>query len=274
MKRSELQFQYSFKTLAGQMRHAMLANVCVLLAIIALPVEVAHATLQYAYQWRYGRYLKTPAEYWNERGESWEEVRILLEHFADTECQPYKMVDNLEKLSLMLEKLGGQSIIYIDLEAKALNRHGDIATLQIYDPIGALTYIVDVFRLGRSAFDTPAKNNALTLRSILEDPDVVKGIFDCRQDSNALYGLYSVHLRSVHDIQLMALACDIDRPASEWLPGLSACIRTDLPLDAAARNRMANAKDRCKVIFTTNGYGVFRMRPLPAVLIDYAVGDV
>jgi len=184
------------------------------------------------------------------------------------------MVDTIEHVSSMLEKLAAQSIIYIDLEAKALNRHGDIATLQIYDPTEGLTYIVDVFKLGKFAFDTAADNGTVTLRSILKDPDVVKGIFDCRQDSDALYGLYGIHLRSVHDIQLMALACDIDRPAREWLPGLGACIKKDLPLGGAAKSRMANAKDRCNVIFATKGYGVFRMRPLPAVLLDYAVGDV
>jgi exonuclease 3'-5' domain-containing protein 1 len=66
-------------------------------------------------------------------------------------------------------------------------------------------YPVDIHTLGSSAFSTPSASGT-TLKAVLEDELIQKAFFDVRNDSDALYNHFGVHLAAIQDIQLLELA--------------------------------------------------------------------
>ncbi len=82
--------------------------------------------------------------------------------------------------------------------------------------------LVDVHTLGAAAFSTTATDGVTTLKSVLEDPSIPKAFFYVRNDSDALYNLYSVYMRGVVDVQLMELRTRTG--SRRLLNGLARCL--------------------------------------------------
>lgn len=72
--------------------------------------------------------------------------------------------------------------ISFDMEAKGLGYDSPLCVMQIWDHLHEQSYPIDLLVLGRDAFKTKAEDGKTTLRTILEDPNRKKLIFDGRQD--------------------------------------------------------------------------------------------
>eukprot|EP00929_Paragymnodinium_shiwhaense_P112242 TRINITY_DN80508_c0_g1_i1.p1 TRINITY_DN80508_c0_g1~~TRINITY_DN80508_c0_g1_i1.p1 ORF type:complete len:394 (+),score=22.97 TRINITY_DN80508_c0_g1_i1:68-1249(+) len=97
-------------------------------------------------------------------------------------------------------------VISLDCEGKDLGRDGVLSLVQAASPGAA--YIFDVHATGGAAFDWG-------LRSLLEDPSLMKLMFDCRNDADALQHLHNVHLRGVRDLQLLEVMTRDDTVAQQ-----------------------------------------------------------
>ncbi|KUI61953.1 hypothetical protein VP1G_09088 [Cytospora mali] len=87
------------------------------------------------------------------------------------------VISSLAGLKTFLASITQGSTIYLDLAGQNLCRYGtiELATLFVYPQ--KITRIVDVAALGSAAF-TAASDNGRSLKSILEDPSLPKGIWD------------------------------------------------------------------------------------------------
>lgn len=187
-------------------------------------------------------------------------------------------------LTLLTTPITPQPTLYIDLEGINLSRHGPIFLIQIWQTPLNRAFIIDVHTLGAQAFEV-ANDKGTTLRSVLEDKTVRKYLFDCRNDSDALFAHYGVKLAGVTDLQLLELATRqpgrrsrvsglahyveevlLRRQASSPSPAAAAEVE-DFKITKSAVHRLFDPRfgSSCEV---------FNVRPLPRVLVEYAVGDV
>ncbi|MCJ1410249.1 hypothetical protein MMC19_004334 [Ptychographa xylographoides] len=137
--------------------------------------------------------------------------------------------------------------LFIDLEGIKLSRHGSVSLLSIFIH-GEVnrTAIIDIHKLGASAFCTTGKSNPqLTLAALLCDPNRLKGFFDMRNDSNALFFHFGIELQGVVDLQLMELGSRYGQlSAKRCLSGLAKCIATDAPLTKSQRRPFEFTKEK------------------------------
>ena len=118
--------------------------------------------------------------------------------------------------------------------------------------------IIDVLVLGKQAFTT-ASNNGATLKSILENIDIPKCIWDVRNDADALWALYQVGLAGVTDIQLLENA---SRAGDKiYVYGLDKSIQSSLKLGFMEMHRWIRTKKNIKSSMPAD---VFANRPLNA----------
>jgi exonuclease 3'-5' domain-containing protein 1 len=85
--------------------------------------------------------------------------------------------------------------LYLDLERVKLGRHSSISVISLYIAPIKKIYLIDIHRLGRTAFST-TNNSATSLKTILESPTIPKVIFDIRNNSDALFSHFQI---SVND---------------------------------------------------------------------------
>ncbi|KAK3831951.1 MAG: ribonuclease H-like domain-containing protein [Linnemannia gamsii] len=143
------------------------------------------------------------------------------------ECQP-EVIDDVLKLSTVVDDLVQKDILYVDCEGDKLSRYGTLYTVQIYDGNPQRrVYLVDVDILGKSAFDSISAMGS-TLRSLLETKRIV--FFDPRGDIDALWNLFRVMPDNVLCLQLAEVAYRrrIEKNRANWEPhfvhGLARCI--------------------------------------------------
>ncbi|XP_076085337.1 uncharacterized protein LOC143056137 [Mytilus galloprovincialis] len=96
--------------------------------------------------------------------------------------QLYKYITNTEQKESAKEQI--------------LSRAGTITLLSI--ATSSQVYLFDVLKLGPATFDKG-------LKEILEDDAIKELLFDCREDSDALWHLFDVNLKGVLDIQLLEI---------------------------------------------------------------------
>ena len=94
-------------------------------------------------------------------------------------------------------------IIFLDCEGVDLGRLGSLTIMQLYVPSAAKVYLLDVQTLEETAFKTIGTKQATDLKDALESRDLVRMMWDCRADSDALYEHYGVRLAGVVDAQLV-----------------------------------------------------------------------
>ncbi|KAF2094193.1 exonuclease [Rhizodiscina lignyota] len=165
--------------------------------------------------------------------------------------------------------------IYVDLEGIELSRNGTVSILQMYILPQDHAYLVDVHSLHSQAFSTTATNGRTSLKTILESDVIPKAFFDVRNDSDALYSHFHIHLAGVEDIQLMELATRTF--SRRTLNGLAKCIERDAPMSSAERLAWNTAKEKGKGLFAPERggrYEVFNERPLAPEIVLYCVQDV
>ncbi|KAJ2894340.1 exonuclease [Zalerion maritima] len=122
---------------------------------------------------------------------------------------------------------------------------------------------------------TEMNKEKTTLRTILEGPSVAKTFLDVRNDSGALFSLFSLYNRSLarsQDIQLLENAL---RPAwgRKCVKGLEKCIQDDSPLFKSKRDEWAKAKQGGKAKINSR-HEIFSDRPMTSEIQEYYLGDV
>ncbi|KAF2497286.1 hypothetical protein BU16DRAFT_526305 [Lophium mytilinum] len=169
--------------------------------------------------------------------------------------------------------------LYIDLEGVNLCREGTISLVTLLVQATRApnrVFLIDVQSLGSLAFSTPGKDG-MTLKGILESPDIPKVFFDVRNDSDALYAQFNVSLQGIEDVQLMENASR-SFGSRKFLSGLAKCIELDSHgLEPQVRQSWRLAKEKGERLFKpANGgsYEVFNARPLSEDIIAYCAGDV
>lgn len=121
----------------------------------------------------------------------------------------YKLVDDKGDLKESIAELKGKlernTLLAVDCEGLSLSRKGALTILTVATEEKA--YIFDVLKLGQAVFSEG-------LGEILEDKSREKLMFDCRQDSDALWHQFNVKLTGVLDLQLLEILCRHRRTAS------------------------------------------------------------
>ncbi|KAG6354422.1 hypothetical protein INS49_004439 [Diaporthe citri] len=110
------------------------------------------------------------------------------------------LISTSADLKIFLSSIRPGSTIYLDLEGKNLSRDGTLTLATMLIQPQNDTRVVDVLSLGKSAFDVES-DEGTSLKSILEDPDIPKGVWDVRNDADALWSHFQVKLAGVTDIQ-------------------------------------------------------------------------
>ncbi|KAK2760163.1 hypothetical protein FQN54_002230 [Arachnomyces sp. PD_36] len=178
------------------------------------------------------------------------------------------LISSTPDLKAFLSSLPTPSTLYLDLEGKSLSRFGTISLITILVHPQKVVRLIDVTTLGKSAFTTAADNNR-SLKSILEDPDTPKYIWDVRNDADALWALYDVGLAGVIDLQLLENA---SRPGDKtYIHGLDKCVQADLKLGFMELHRWIRTKKDIQNLMPSN---VFASRPMDDKTVQYCVNDV
>ncbi|KAH0845641.1 hypothetical protein AYO21_05566 [Fonsecaea monophora] len=126
------------------------------------------------------------------------------------------------RLAEWVNNPGKPPSLYMDIEGVNLGRHRSISLISIYVRPRNKVYVVDVDVLGREAlFTTDGKGNSLN--NILESPLSPKVVFDVRNGSNALFGLFKTSLNGIFDVQLMELA--LRKGSKDHLASFSSCVQ-------------------------------------------------
>jgi hypothetical protein len=89
------------------------------------------------------------------------------------------------------------SEICLDLEGDNLCRYGRITKIQVHMPAKRETFIFDC-----SSSELSMDQVAQALKPILGSPSIVKYMFDCRADVDALHHQLGIELANVIDVQL------------------------------------------------------------------------
>ena len=119
------------------------------------------------------------------------------------------MVDSVTALLSLLDNLTSLPVdppsLYLGLEGIRVVRHGSISIISLYVAPTKKIYLIDIHRLGGTAFSI-TNSNAASLKTILESSTIPKVIFDIRNDSDALFSHYQISVDGIKDLQLMELA--------------------------------------------------------------------
>lgn len=161
----------------------------------------------------------------------------------------------------------GEPSIAFDMEGVKLGRHGETCFMQIRDLINKKTYLIDIQTLQSAAFLTCPENGS-NLRSILCDPQVLKLIFDCRQDCDALFWLHGIDARGVIDLQYMKMLSMSHQRTHR--PSYNITMEDNGALTGTEWIEWCAIKN----VLQHKRFEVFKQRPLPSVYASYAVNDV
>ncbi|CAC5423185.1 EXD1 [Mytilus coruscus] len=190
--------------------------------------------------------------------------------------QLYKYITTTEELKSAVHEiqnaLSTENIIALDLEGLNLSRSGTITLLAIASR--SQVYLFDVLKLGPSTFDKG-------LKEIFEDDAINKLLFDCREDSDALWHLYDVNLKGVLDIQLLEIITQATaKVPSEWKKRNfrdHEIVRLESLISCMYHYHKDNDILRIKQIIERKmklQKNLWKERPLSDTLLKYAASDV
>eukprot|EP00931_Biecheleriopsis_adriatica_P024563 TRINITY_DN15270_c0_g1_i1.p1 TRINITY_DN15270_c0_g1~~TRINITY_DN15270_c0_g1_i1.p1 ORF type:complete len:613 (+),score=112.66 TRINITY_DN15270_c0_g1_i1:30-1841(+) len=175
-----------------------------------------------------------------------------------------KVIDTAEACSEACGDLQHEDVLALDIEGKQLCRHGAICIIQVACRDGRI-FLFDIWTLGQDAFDAG-------LQKVLESDAVVKLLFDCRCDGDALYHQYKVLPSNVVDLQVLR---EKAKPGGGFLKGMMTALE-----DVLSPNDFENAhalKLIGRQLFEPDLGGrqtIWEDRPLPDALIEYCAQDV
>ncbi|KAJ7677998.1 ribonuclease H-like domain-containing protein [Mycena polygramma] len=179
----------------------------------------------------------------------------------------FVLVDTIPLLHSCLDALTNTTSLAVDLEGVALCRSGTLCLVQLKAQGSEIIWLIDVVVLRVAAFEEIGAKGQ-SLKSILESRSVKKLFFDVRNDSDALYNLFGIAVRS----------SKAGRPP-RFVKGLVPSLETYVaPLKSQAVVReWARVKEVGLRLFAPERggrYEVFEDRPLSPGLAEYCVQDV
>ncbi|KAJ9138209.1 3-5 exonuclease [Pleurostoma richardsiae] len=178
------------------------------------------------------------------------------------------VVSSVPDLRVFLSSIPPSSTLYFDLEGNRLSRHGTITLITILVHPHDVLWLIDVIAIGKGTF-TVALSDGRSLKSILEDPDIPKYIWDVRNDADALWALYQVGIKGVTDIQLLE---NVSRAGDKtYVHGLDKTVQSDLKLGFMELHRWMRTKREVKTLMATD---IFSTRPMDSKTTQYCVNDV
>jgi exonuclease 3'-5' domain-containing protein 1 len=189
------------------------------------------------------------------------------------------LIDTLPVLVDFLDSITNLPVdpppLYFDLEGVNLDRSGSVSLVSLYVAPQAKTYIIDVHVLRGDAFSTLSTRTGCSLTTILEDPNIPKVFFDCRNDSDALFSHYKISLDGTIDIQLLELATR--KGCRDLVHGLAKCIQYDSTVSKAVKETWQKTKEDVNRLFDASkggSYEVFNERPIRQDILRYSANDV
>jgi len=179
-----------------------------------------------------------------------------------------KLISTTAELEAFLSSIQASTTLYLDLEGQNLSRNGSISIITILAHPEGIIGLVDVLSLGESTFTTVSKEGK-SLKSILEDPSIIKCFWDVRNDADALWAHYKIGILGVIDIQLLE---NVSRAGGNtYLYSLQKAIQVDLKLGRLDSNHWNNTKNEIKGLMSSN---LFSKRPMETKTIQYCENDV
>ena len=171
---------------------------------------------------------------------------------------PTTLIDSENGVRDLIEEIESSSLqpplLFMDLEGIYLGRLGSLSILQVLVPPSPIEEDLGVF-LGSEKYP--------------------KVFFDLRNDSDALYSHFDVHLKSVIDIQLFEFGTR--SVPGRFLKGLAKSISEDSGLGYHKAREWQSGKDAGYKLFDPakgGSYEVFNQRPLDQAIVDYCASDV
>lgn len=191
------------------------------------------------------------------------------EKYGPLDIPLYKYISNVSESNQALSEISEYVLenhrIAVDLEGNNLSRSGTITLVAVGTP--SMAYLFDIIGLGRKVFDSG-------LRGILEDKKIDKLMFDCREDSDALWHLFDVNIDGVVDVQLLEVIRSSDGKHTkshndiERLESLITCIYHYLKDTDIVKSKQGVAKK------IQSSKAIWEERPIPHDLLVYAAYDV
>ncbi|XP_063674245.1 piRNA biogenesis protein EXD1-like [Bolinopsis microptera] len=197
---------------------------------------------------------------------------------------PDRMIHVLDSASLFQEaclKLTEDKILAVDCEGLNLGRNGTLDIISVFSTSRLELFLFDITSVGSQGFDNG-------LRDLFENPLITKLMFDCRQDTDALYHIFGVNIDGLVDVQLMDVFHSLNKQPKDRLParsapnywsevdksitrvrGLGACIQTIL-----GNEDVQTEKRNVQVMMQSQPQNIWCIRPLPKTLADYCLEDV
>lgn len=189
-----------------------------------------------------------------------------------------ELINTTSLLKIFLDGLkdieGEPPSLFVDLEGNNLSRVGTLSLVTILVEPQRKVYLIDVTTLGKDAFVAEGSDGR-NLRNILESSKIIKVLFDIRNDSDALYNLYDIHVRGIWDLQLMELASR--NFPKRCVNGLAKCIEKDSRIEYGERAEWRKIKEKGRDLFDPSrggSYAVFDQRPLSSEVEEYCTQDV
>ena len=189
----------------------------------------------------------------------------------------FRLVNDEAGLEDAIPELKKNTPLAVDCEGVSLSRKGELTIITVATEDKA--YIFDVLKLGKAVFTGG-------LGEILEDKSRDKLMFDCREDSDALWHQFKVKLTGVLDLQLLEIIyrpenATASRPSStkhkrrsqrtdevESIYGFGRCLELYVKDEDFTRK-----KEKGKQAFQRAGKEAWKNRPLSDELIQYCIVD-
>lgn len=185
---------------------------------------------------------------------------------APEKIQTIETLEDLEELCTMLLYSGDDlSVIALDLEGRDLGRNGTLCIITLATV--NCVYLIDLISLGDAVLCSPD----CRLRDVLESPSILKLMFDCRGDCEALFFVY--HIRLAHVCDLQVASCCAHYRSAKHLPSMKTVL-TRLGLLSEAEK---DIKEGGRNFFSPEMGGSFdawEERPLHPLLLQYCAVDV
>ncbi len=210
-----------------------------------------------------------------------------------------RIVDDLATCRAVVDDLLAREVrVAVDLEGEELSRTGAVCLLQV--ATASHTYLFDICKLGAAGFagrerpgyqcDSGSSCDNYTVRELeggatlgggrlkelLESRRVEKIFYDVRADCDALHAQFGVRVRNAFDVQILCAWTQQQR-GDGYLWGLAKALKKYTLLPAAELQRIERLKQDGLRLFAPELGGraaVWRERPLPELLVDYASCDV
>lgn len=117
-----------------------------------------------------------------------------------------------------------------------------------------------------------------TLKEVLESPLTPKIFFDVRNDADALFAHFGIHLRGTMDLQLLEnFKRHHFHEDARLVHGLARCVREDSRMKPEEKRAWEDAKEKGRRMFAPERggqYAIFDERPLNGDIMTYCEQDV